>query len=53
MAFVLSSVSSHLGHLPVEAESGCEHGFWSTTACVALAKLLMSLCLGAPQGEEG
>lgn len=41
--FVLSSVSSHLGHLFVETESGCELGFWSTTAWVALGQLLVSL----------
>lgn len=39
-------MSSHLGHLPMGAESGREYEFWSTTACVALGQLLMFLCLG-------
>lgn len=47
----LSSLSSYLGHLPMKAESN--HGFWSTTAWVALGKLLMCLCLGFLMHKKG
>lgn len=39
-------MSSHLGHIPMGAESGREHGFWSTTAWVALGQWLKFPCLG-------